>query len=140
MALRVALLAALACLGVLGAACSSPPTLTSACEYLTPVRAREALGLPTTPMTFHLGTTCGYGYGSEDTRLIVQLQSAAGSSQRVPYIGQPGSELITVNGVSASWRPAASPTRTALLDFRWRGAIVEVAFQPKPTRSRRQSK
>lgn len=108
-------------------ACGSPAT-PSACSLLGRGEAAALLGAAPSK-TYDLGATCGY-LTSTSLGLFVQVQPPDSTGNAVPYISQPGSHLVTVKGVNASWRLSTSPTTMSILAFRRDGNIYQVSLLP----------
>jgi hypothetical protein len=113
-------------------ACSVPPAQGSTiCQLLLPQKEATTILQTGQVRLEDGGVDCAY---VGDGKLAIVLSvTPSGRSKAVPYLNQPGAQLVSVDGVRASWRLASSPTRTSILAFRSHNAIVQIGLSPAIT-------
>jgi hypothetical protein len=127
LAFAVGLATVVLCLG-----CSVPPAQGSIiCQLLLPQKEATTI-LQTGKMRLE-GGGLNCAYVGDGKLAIVLSVTPPGPSKTVPYLNKPGAQLVSVDGVRASWRLASSPTRTSILAFRSDNAIVQISLSPAVT-------
>jgi hypothetical protein len=74
------------------------------------------------------GAICVYRNG--DSAVVVQLEGSGSAGGSVPFLEDPGSHLVTVDGVKASWRDSTSARRSSILALKDHGMILQVTLSP----------
>jgi hypothetical protein len=128
--LSCAFVAAFALLALACSGCgASSGRHADACQLLTNGQAKLILRKTALEERGNRATLCEY-YGGRSV-LIIQIMLTGSTSRPIPFLSQPGSKRVTVNGVGASWRSASSPRRLNILAFRRQAAIIEVSLTPQ---------
>ena len=107
---------------------SLPAQASSVCQLL--LSQKEASTILDIGRMHREGGGVNCAYVSERELGIVLSLIPSRSSKAVPYMNQSGSQLVSVDGVQASWRLSSSPTRTSNLAFRSGEAIVQIGINP----------
>jgi hypothetical protein len=107
---------------------NTPAQASSICQLLLP--QKEASTILDIGKVHLEGGGANCAYVSERELGIVLSLTPARSSKAVPYMNQSGAQLVSVDGLQASWRLSSSPTRTSILAFRSGEAIVQIGLSP----------
>lgn len=110
-----------------GTGTSAGINTTSVCRYLPYSQAKAILATGDLRIVDG-GAICAYE--SKGSGLVIQMEPSSSVSGSVPFLDQPGSRLVIVDGVKSSWRESTSARRSSILALKDHGMILQVTLSP----------
>jgi hypothetical protein len=115
-------------------AANTPAHASTICQLLLPQKEASII-LHTGEVRLEgEGANCAY-VGAGELAVVLSVTPSP-PSRGVPYLNQPDAQLVSVDGVRASWRFASVSTQTSILAFRSEDAIVQIGLSPTFTNAK----